>query len=85
MGMGKALAAEYAPKGIQINMISPSMMETKFVANIYNGVLENAAASNPLKRNTKPEDVAGIIEYLFSDANTFITGVNFPITGGEIF
>ena len=85
MGMGKALASEYASKGIQINMISPSMMETKFLANVYNGVVEQTAAANPLKRNARPEDVAGLIEYLFSNKNTFITGVNFPVTGGEIF
>jgi len=85
MGMGKALASEYAPKGIQINMISPSMMETKFLANVYGGVVEQTAAANPLKRNARPEDVAGLIEYLFSDSNTFVTGVNLPVTGGEIF
>ena len=85
MGMGKALASEYAPKGIQINMISPSMMETKFLANVYGGVVEQTAAANPLKRNARPEDIAGLIEYLFSDSNTFVTGVNLPVTGGEIF
>jgi 3-oxoacyl-[acyl-carrier protein] reductase len=85
MGMGKALATEYAPKGIQINMVSPSMMETKFLANVYDGVVKQTAAANPLKRNARPEDVAGLIEYLFSNNNTFITGVNFPVTGGETF
>ena len=85
MGMGKALASEYAPKGIQVNMISLSMMETRFLANVYGGVVEQTAAANPLKRNVRPEDVAGLIEYLFSDKNTFVTGVNFPVTGGEVF
>lgn len=85
MGMGKALASEYAPKGIQVNMVSPSMMETKFLSNVYGGVVEQSASANPMKRNAKPEDVAGLIEYLFSDNNTFITGVNFPVTGGEEF
>ena len=85
MGMGKALASEYAPKGIQVNMISPSMMETKFLANVYDGVVEQTAAANPQKRNARPEDAAGLIEYLFSDNNTFITGANIPVTGGEAF
>lgn len=85
LGMGKALASEYASKNIQINMMSPSMMETKFLANIYGGVVEQTAAANPLKRNARAEDVVGLMEYLFSDTNTFVTGVNFPVTGGEIF
>lgn len=85
MGMGKALASEYAPKGIQVNMISPSMMETKFLQNVYGDIVKQSATSNPAKRNARPEDVAGLIEYLFSDNNTFITGANIPVTGGEAF
>ncbi len=85
MGMGKALASEYAPKGIQVNMISPSMMETKFLQNVYGEIVKQSATANPTKRNAKPEDVAGLIEYLFSDNNTFITGANIPVTGGEVF
>lgn len=85
MGLGKALASEYGPKDIQVNMISPSMMETKFIHNVYRDVVTQSAARNPVKRNAKPEDVAGLIEYLFSDSNTFMTGINFPVTGGEAF
>ncbi len=85
MGLGKALAAEYAPKNIQINMVSPSMMETKFLQKMHEQVVQQSAINNPAKRNATPEDVAGVIEYLFSDANTFITGVNIPVTGGDGF
>lgn len=85
MGLGKALASEYASRGIQVNMFSPSMMETKFLHDIHNFVIEQSAAGNPMKRNAAPKDVCGIIEYLFSEKNTFITGANIPVTGGEIF
>jgi 3-oxoacyl-[acyl-carrier protein] reductase len=66
-------------------MISPSMMETKFLSQVYEAVVEQSAAANPMKRNASPADVAGLIEYLFSDANIFVTGANIPITGGEEF
>ena len=85
MGMGKALASEYAAKQIQVNMISPSMMETKFIANVYNGVVEQSAAANPMGRNASVKDVVPLVQYLFSDNNTFITGANIPVTGGEVF
>lgn len=85
LGLSKSLAAEYASKGIQVNMISPSMMETKFLANVYDGVIEQSAQSNPMGRNVTPVDVAGTIEYLFSDACSFVTGMNIPVTGGEAF
>ena len=85
MGLGKALAVEYAQKNIRVNMVSPSMMETKFLQNVYGAVVEQSAANNPMKRNAKPEDVAGVIEYLFSAENAFVTGANIPVTGGENF
>ena len=85
MGLGKSLAVEYATKNIRVNMISPSMMETKFLQNIYGGVIEQSANNNPMQRNAKPEDIVGLIEYLFSNDNKFITGANIPLTGGEVF
>ena len=85
LGLGKALAAEYAGRGLQVNMVSPSMMDTKFLENVYGGVVEQSAKNNPQQRNATPEDVASLIEYLFSEANTFITGANIPVTGGEVF
>ncbi len=85
MGLGKALAAEYAPKNIQVNMISPSMMETKFLQNIHESIVEKSAAANPTKRNAAPKDVANLAEYLFSEKNSFVTGANIPVAGGEVF
>ena len=85
MGLGKALASEYAPKHIQVNMISPSMMETKFLQNVYAGVVEQSAAANPMGRNVHVEDVVSLVQYLFSEKNSFITGVNIPVSGGEVF
>lgn len=66
-------------------MISSSMMETKFLDNVYGGVVEKSAMNNPMKRNASPSDAGKLICYLFSEANTFITGANIPITGGEVF
>ena len=85
MGLTKSLASEYAAKKILVNMISPSMMETKFTAGIFSGVSERSAANNPMKRNAAPNDAASLVEYLLSDNNTFITGANIPVTGGEVF
>lgn len=85
MGLVKSMASEYAARNILINMISPSMMETKFITDIYSGVIEQSAAKNPMKRNARPEDAASLAEYILSDSNTFITGANIPVTGGEEF
>ena len=85
MGLAKSLAVEYAQKNIQVNMISPSMMETKFLADVHPSIVEKSALDNPLKRNATPSDAANLIEFLFSTESDFINGANVPITGGENF
>lgn len=85
LGLVKSLASEYADKNIQINAISPSMVETKFLDNINEKIVELSAYNHPLKRNAKVEDVAPIIKLLLSEDSDYITGVNLPITGGTIF
>lgn len=85
MGLAKSLASEYAGKNILVNMISPSIMATKFVENIYSGVIAKSAEANPMKRNARPEDIASLVSYLLSEKNSFITGANIPVTGGEEF
>ncbi len=84
MGLVKSLASEYANKNILFNMLSPSMMQTKFLNNIYGGIITDSANKNPLSRNVTPEDLTELIKYLFY-GNNFVTGVNIPISGGENF
>lgn len=83
LGFVKSLAAEYADRNVQINAVSPSMMETKFLANQSHLVLEKEAAEHPLGRNASVEDVAPMIEFLLSDSAGFITGQNMLVAGGS--
>ena len=83
LGLVKSLAADYADKGIQVNGVSPEMIETKFLDNIPDFVRQQNAESNPLKRNLTVEDVIPTFEYLLSDAADCITGQNICITGGK--
>lgn len=83
LGLVKALAAEYANKKICINGVSPEMIETKFLANTAELIVQSSAESNPMGRNLVVEDVIPTIQYLLSDASTFVTGQNIAITGGK--
>ena len=85
LGLMKSLASEYADKGITINAVSPSMIETKFLSQINEKFIELAAANHPLKRNAVLEDVIPTMLLLLSDESNFINGINIPITGGSIF
>lgn len=83
LGLMKALAAEYAEKGITVNGISPDMVETKFLSDIPQLIVEQNAEKNPRKRNLFPNEIIPMMEYLLSDLCAAITGQNIGITGGR--
>lgn len=85
LGLFKSLASEYGDKNIQINAISPSMIETKFLNNINEKLVELNAYNNPLKRNANVQDITPIIKMLLSEESDYINGINIPITGGSVF
>ena len=85
LGLVKSLASEYSDKNIQINAVSPSMIETKFLDNINEKLVELSAYNHPLKRNAQVNEVTPIIKMLISNESDYINGVNIPITGGSVF
>ena len=82
LGFMKALSSEYAGKNICINAVSPSMIETNFLEQIPEKLVEFSAQQHPLKRNGIPGDIAPVVKFLLSEGSDFITGVNIPVTGG---
>jgi 3-oxoacyl-[acyl-carrier protein] reductase len=83
LGLVNSLAVEYADKGITVNGVSPEMMETKFLSEIPDLIIQQNAAASPLGRNLTVNDVMPTFEFLLSDAANCITGQNIAITGGK--
>ena len=83
LGLVKALAADYADKGIQVNGVSPEMIETKFLSDIPDFVKEQSISNHPMKRILQVGDVIPTFEYLLSEAADCVTGQNICITGGR--
>ena len=84
-GLMKAAAAEYVAKGITVNAIAPSMVETNFLADIPEIMVKLAADNHPLKRNAHPKDIAPLVKYLLSDEAEYMTGLSIPVTGGMLY
>ena len=82
-GLVKSLAVEYARFGITVNCVAPSMMETHFLKDTPDLIVQAAAADNPMSRNATPEDVAPAMAFLLSEEARFITGITLPVTGGS--
>jgi len=83
-GFTKALALEYARKGVTANTISPGYIGTKMVMAIPKDVLDSKIVPQiPMGRLGKPEEVAGLVAYLASEEAAFLTGANISINGGQ--
>jgi NAD(P)-dependent dehydrogenase (short-subunit alcohol dehydrogenase family) len=90
VGLTRVAAHELAPFEIRVNAVCPSPTETDMMRLAENHVApgdpeagRRAFASGiPLGRYAKPEEVAGLVAYLASDAARFITGTAIPIDGG---
>ncbi len=84
IGISKNLAQELGPKGITVNMVSPSLVDTDMVANVPERFREMIVARTPMRRLANPEDVAGAVLMLVSPYSAFITGDNLLVTGGDV-
>ncbi len=82
LGLTKSLAADYTGKGVNINAVSPSMIETKFLKNIDERIVQMAAEESPEKRNATPADIVPVIQFLLSDAANYMHGTNVSATCG---
>lgn len=88
-GAGKAailqltryLAGYYGEKGIRCNSISPGPFPSKTVQQTE-WFIQNLAEKTMLKRIGQPEDLAGALILLASDASAYITGANISVDGG---
>lgn len=83
LGYMKAAAAEYGDKGVCVNGISPNMMETKFLENIDEKIVQMAAEKSALKRNIRVEETVNGIVYLLSDEASYVNGINLNLSGGD--
>jgi NAD(P)-dependent dehydrogenase (short-subunit alcohol dehydrogenase family) len=84
VSMTQTLARELAPQGIRVNALLPGLTDTKFSSAIINSekICKLALSQIPMGRYAQPEEMAGAILYLVSDAASFTTGACLISDGG---
>jgi NAD(P)-dependent dehydrogenase (short-subunit alcohol dehydrogenase family) len=89
--LGRTFAAELAPRGVRVNVITPGPTATPAIARLaevnglstedFHGAL---ASQTPLKRMGRPEEIAALAAFLAGPDSSFITGAEYVIDGGQI-
>jgi len=82
IGLTKALAREFAGKGVTVNAIAPGYIETDMVKGVPADAMEKVLAKIPLGRLGKASEVAGTVAFLASRDGDYITGQVIDINGG---
>ena len=82
----RALASELAPDGVRVNALAPGIIATAMTEPTRADPkrLEAYLAHVPMKRVGEPEELAGPVVFLCSDAASYITGAILPVDGGYL-
>ncbi|MEO8898259.1 MAG: SDR family oxidoreductase [Candidatus Dormibacter sp.] len=85
----KVFAAELGEYNINVNAVSPGLVETRmpqqhaqWLGEDYEAFAARIAAQTPLRRNGTPEEQAAVIAFLCSDDASFVTGEIIHVGGG---
>lgn len=84
INMTKAFAKECAPFKIRVNALLPGLTKTKFAGALFtNDSMYKAAMQKiPMHRHAEPDEMAGTVLYLVSDASSYTTGECIVVDGG---
>lgn len=86
VGLSKAAALDYAKSGIRVNAICPGFVDTSMMRRFTGGTPEGrwkVIESEPVGRPATPEEIAGTVVWLCSDAAAFVVGHAMVIDGGQ--
>jgi len=86
INMTQTFAKECGPMGFRCNALLPGLTDTKFASALTSNeqMLEKVNSSLPLRRAAQPEEMAGAVLYLVSDAASYTTGECLVVDGGSL-
>jgi 3-oxoacyl-[acyl-carrier protein] reductase len=83
IGFTRSLAREVGAFGITVNAIAPGFVDTDMTSELGEAERTKIAGRSALKRLATPQEVAGSVEFLLSDAAAGITGTTLTVDAGN--
>jgi len=84
IGLTKSVAKEFAGRNINVNCVAPGFVETEMTASLTDEQRKAFLDFIPLKRASKPEEIASIVSFLTSEKSSYITGQVICVDGGMV-
>jgi 3-oxoacyl-[acyl-carrier protein] reductase len=82
VGLARSVTRELGGRGITANVVAPGFVETDMTAALPKEQQDLYREAIPAKRFASPEEVAGVVRFLASDAAAYISGAVVPVDGG---
>jgi 3-oxoacyl-[acyl-carrier protein] reductase len=82
VGLTRALCKELGPRGIRVNAVAPGLVDTDQLAGVPQAARDRYTGMIALGRFADPEEVAGPVLFLLSDAARYVTGATLHVDGG---
>ena len=82
--MTSSLAAEWADRGVRVNAVAPTYIETEMTMyrNDRDGMIDVWLRDTPMHRMGKPDEIASVVHFLASDASSLMTGTTVVADAG---
>ncbi len=82
VGLSRSIARELGSRNITSNVVAPGFVDTDMTRGISEARRAEVLGQVPLGRYATPDEVAGLVTFLASDAAAYITGAVIPVDGG---